>query len=34
VIADPHPFVTRFRAGIARLARIFSSRAAAAGRPA
>jgi len=24
LIADPHPFVSRFRAGIARLARIFS----------
>ena len=35
MIADPHPFVSRFRAGIARLARIFSaSRAAPAIRPA
>ena len=35
MIADPHPFVSRFRAGIARLARIFSvSRAAPANRPA
>jgi ATP-dependent Clp protease adaptor protein ClpS len=35
LIADPHPFVSRFRAGIARLVRMFSaSRAAAAARPA
>jgi ATP-dependent Clp protease adaptor protein ClpS len=35
LIADPHPFVSRFRAGIARLARIFSvSRAAPATRSA
>jgi ATP-dependent Clp protease adaptor protein ClpS len=35
VIADPHPFVSRFRAGFARLVRIFSgSRAASAIRPA
>jgi ATP-dependent Clp protease adaptor protein ClpS len=35
LIADPHPFVSRFRAGIARLARIFSvSRAAPTTRPA
>ena len=35
MIADPHPFVSRFRAGIARLARIFSaSRAGPTARPA
>ncbi len=35
MIADPHPFVSRFRAGFARLVRIFSgSRAASAIRPA